>query len=83
MGAMGKMGVMNGRRRNYLLRVKNVCDIVEKHYEPGTYEKSYYKVWMRYVYPVYPMCYRTMLNYINTVVPGSLKKEAAVQLSLF
>ena len=76
-------GIMNRRRKNYLLRVKNVCDIVEKHYEPGTYEKSYYKVWLRYVYPVYPMCYRTMLNYVNTVVPGSLKKEHAVQLSLW
>ncbi len=39
---------------------------MEKHYEPGNNAKNYYKVWERYVNPVYPCCYRTMLSYLKT-----------------
>ncbi len=35
-------------------------------YEPGNNAKNYYKVWERYVNPVYPCCYRTMLSYLKT-----------------
>lgn len=51
---------------NTLRRMRLVCRIVQQHYEPGNYAKSYYKVWQQYVYPIYPCCYRTLLNYINT-----------------
>ncbi|MBR4273829.1 MAG: hypothetical protein IKQ30_13455 [Bacteroidales bacterium] len=77
------MGTINNRRRNYLLRVKLVSDIVEQHYEPGSYANSYYKVWRKYVYPQYPMCYRTMLNYVSTPVPRELRQPEAVQLKLW
>lgn len=59
---------------NTLRRMKLVCDIVNEHYEPGNQSKSYYQVWKKYVYPVYPCCYRTMLKYINTPL-GTLKEE--------
>ena len=54
---------------NTLRRIRLVLDIVEKHYEPGNNAKNYRKVWERYVNPVYPGCYRTMLRYLNP--PGS------------
>lgn len=73
---------MGKRRKNTLLRIKLVCDIVQQHYEAGNYAKSYYKVWERYVYPKYPCCYRTLLNYINTPL-GELKNIAENQLKLF
>lgn len=62
-----------------------VCDIVQQHYEPGNYAKSYFKVWQQYVYPVYPCCYDTFLKYINTPL-GELKEktpEDKSQLKLF
>lgn len=60
-----------------------------KHYEPGVLRKCYKAVWREHVYPVYPMCYRTFLNYVST--PPSLLREAEAserlhypdQLSLF
>lgn len=47
-------------------RIRIVQDIARKHYEPGNYSRSYHQVWRLYVYPLYPMCYRTFLKYINT-----------------
>lgn len=73
---------MGKHHMNTLRRIKLVCDIVQRHYEPGNYAKSYFKVWKQYVNPVYPCCYRTMLNYINTPV-GKLDDEAGRQLKLF
>lgn len=57
---------MGKHHKNTLRRIQLVCDIVQQHYEPGNYAKSYYKVWQKYVYPVYPCSYRTLLNYVNT-----------------
>lgn len=74
---------MGKHHKNTLRRIKLVCDIVKKHYEPGNYAKSYFKVWQQYVNPVYPCCYRTMLNYINTPV-GKLDYGAErQQMKLF
>ena len=73
---------MTNRKLYHLMRVSNVCRIVDAHYEPGNYSKSYYQIWRKYVLPVYPMCYRTLLNYVNTPVPRGVR-ENAVQLSLF
>lgn len=66
---------MDKHHENMLRRIRLVCDIVQRHYEPGNYAKSYYKVWQQYVYPVYPCCYRTMLKYVNT--PAGSRKTAA------
>lgn len=76
---------MGKQRKNTLRRVRLVCDIVQQHYEPGNYAKSYYKIWRQYVNPVYPMCYHTLLRYISTPT-GELKEQATVppgQLPLF
>lgn len=59
---------------NTLRRIKLVCDIVQRHYEPGNYAKSYFKVWKDHVNPVYPMTYHTLIKYINTPL-GALKEE--------
>lgn len=76
---------MGKHHKNTLRRIKLVCDIVQQHYEPGNYAKSYFKVWKDYVNPVYPMSYHTLIKYINTPL-GELKEaepEDKRQLKLF
>lgn len=70
---------------NTLRRIRLVLDIVEKHYEPGNNAKNYYKVWERYVNPVYPCCYRTMLSYLKTAneLKGLEPTDDKRQLKLF
>lgn len=76
---------MGKHHKNTLLRIQKVCAIVQEHYESGNYSKSYFKVWKQFVYPVYPMCYHTLLKYINTPL-GELREnplEDKLQLKLF
>ncbi|MCC8187376.1 MAG: hypothetical protein LIP08_07670 [Bacteroides sp.] len=47
------------------LRARKVAELANKHYEPGNQARSYKAVWRRFIYPVYPMCYRTFLNYLS------------------
>lgn len=72
-------------RPNTLRRIRLVCAIVQRHYEAGNYAKSYFKVWRQYVNPVYPCCYRTLLNYVNTPLgrPDADTAGEARQLKLF
>lgn len=75
----------NRRHKNTLLRIKRVCEITQEHYEAGNLAKCYKEVWRKYVFPIYPMCYRTYLSYINTPL-GDLKeppKYDTGQLKLF
>lgn len=77
---------MGRHHHNTILRMRHVCKIVNEHYEAGNYAKSYYKVWKNYVYPVYPMCYRTLLKYVSTplgVEEQKEEKEDKLQLKLF
>ena len=67
------------RHRNTLLRMKNVCEIAARYYEPGRADRCYKEVWRRYVYPVYPCCYRTFLNYIGVPVDAELKNSLPVK----
>lgn len=76
---------MGKHHKNTLRRMKLVCDIVQRHYEPGNYARSYFKVWQQYVNPVYPCCYHTFLTYINTPL-GDLNSDSPddqQQLKLF
>lgn len=77
---------MGRHHKNTLRRIKLVCDIVQQHYEPGNYAKSYFQVWKNFVNPVYPMTYHTLIKYINTPL-GALKEgeqeENKRQLKLF
>lgn len=64
-----------GKKRNIntLRRIQRVCEITNEHYEPGNLRKCYKAVFREYVYPIYPMCYRTYLNYLSTPL-GELKQ---------
>lgn len=77
---------MSGKRHiNKLRLIKNVCEIAQEHYEEGNLQKCYKAVWAKYVYPVYPMCYRTFLTYISTPL-GDLREppqDDPRQLKLF
>lgn len=69
--------------RNRLHRIKLVQNLVQLHYEEGI--SNYKGIWEKYVFPVYPMSYKTFLEYINIAVPKSILTEnkAAVQPELF
>lgn len=60
---------MTYNRKNKQLLIRNVCAIVQRHYEPGNQQKCYKAIWKRHVFPVYPICYRTFLTYIGTPPP--------------
>lgn len=74
---------MGKHHKNTMLRMRKVCEIVQQHYEPGNYAKSYRQVWKKYVYPVYPMCYHTLIKYINTPPERREPGEDNTQLKLF
>lgn len=63
---------------NHLKKVKLVQDIVQQNYIEGV--TTYKGIWRKYVNPIYPMCYHTFINYINTAVP---KNKEIEQLRLF
>lgn len=74
-----------GKNRHYkstLERVKLIRKITERYYEPGNNARCYKAVWRMYINPIYPMCYRTYLNYLNipTEPPAPLTTK---QLDLF
>lgn len=65
--------------KSTLERAKRIKVLTERHYEPGNNAKCYKSVWRRYVYPVYPMCYRTYLNYLS--IPLDRQEPVARQLT--
>lgn len=72
-----------GYHINTLQRIDLVCAIVKRYYEPGRRDRCYKEVWRRYVNPVYPMCYRTFLNYIGVNTELERRRKEERQLSLF
>lgn len=50
---------------NQRRKVKLIQEITQRYYEPGRQDRCYKAVWKHYIYPIYPMCYRTYLNYIS------------------
>ena len=62
-------------------RAKMIRMLTERHYEAGNNARCYKAVWRMFIYPVYPMCYRTYLNYLS--IPSTQPKCSAVQLSFF
>lgn len=67
-----------GYHLNTLNRIQAVVEITKQHYEPGRADRCYKEVWRRYVYPVYPCCYRTYLNYIGVNVAKEKKKRDGI-----
>ncbi len=63
------MGKQN-RYKSTIERAKLIRILTERYYEAGNYAKCYKSVWRRYINPVYPMCYRTYLNYLNIPAPA-------------
>ncbi|KGF16423.1 hypothetical protein HMPREF1640_09980 [Prevotella sp. S7-1-8] len=62
-------------------RTKMLRSITERYYEAGNNRRCYKAIWKRYINPIYPMCYRTYLNYLN--IPTTPPKVDALQLTLF
>lgn len=53
-------------RKNYKAKAKLITELTYKYYEVGRQDRSLAAVWRRWVYPVYPMCYKTFLKYLHT-----------------
>lgn len=62
-------------------RIQKVRALTERYYEAGNQRRCYKAVWKKYVNPIYPMCYRTYLNYLN--IPTPPPKPTAIELTLF
>ncbi len=63
-------------------RVLLVRKLTERYYEAGNNQRCYKAVWRKYINPIYPMCYRTYLNYLNIPTPPP-PPPTPLQLSLF
>lgn len=63
-------------------RVQLVRELTERYYEASNNQRCYKAVWRRYINPIYPMCYRTYLNYLNMPTPPP-PPPTPLQLSLF
>ena len=68
------------RHINTLKRIERVAEITNRYYEIGRLDRCYKEVWRRYVYPLYPMSYRTYLRYVRTNYKQEIKEQ---QLTLF
>ena len=61
---------------NHMQKIRNVCELTRRHYQPGRQDRSYKAIWRNLIYPLYPMCYRTFLNYVNTYLqPGKAESS--------
>ena len=75
------------RYRSTIKRIKEILEIVDKHYEVGNQKRCYKAIWRDFIYPKYGVCYDTFLSYIG-VKPSELEAEEPEkkdpnQLSLF
>jgi len=68
-------------KKNKMLRIKLVNEIVQHHYIEGV--TTYKGIYEKYVKHIYPMCYETFLDYINTVVPKVVEQPVKTQFQLF
>lgn len=68
------------RYKSTLIRIREICEITQQHYESGNQSKCYHAVWKKYIEPKYGICYRTYLAYIGTPLP---RESSAKQLTLF
>lgn len=74
-----------GQRKHHestIRRVQLVRELTQRYYEAGNNRRCYKAVWKKYVNPIYPMCYRTYLNYLSIPAP-SQHTPTDLQLSLF
>ena len=46
-------------------RAKLIQSLTARYYERENNARCYKAVWKKFIYPVYPMCYKTYLNYLN------------------
>lgn len=52
-------------RANRIEMARNVYAIINRYHEPGNHRRSLRKVWQHYVYPIYPMSLRTMMELLR------------------
>ena len=62
------------RHENTLRRIEHVATLTNRYYEAGRLDRCYKAVWRKYIYPVYPMDYRTYLRYLNVNYKRELKR---------
>lgn len=70
----------NHYHENYLRRAERVQQITEQYFEPGRLDRCYAQVWRRYIYPIYPCCYRSYMNMLKIDV-GEARREMTEAVS--
>lgn len=60
---------------NRVEMARRISYIVNQYHERGNHRRSLPKVWRKYVYPVYPISFRTMMNYLRIVREGESPDE--------
>ena len=77
---------MGKRKRHYrstIERARLIAELTQQHYEPGNNAKCYKQGWRNVVRKVYPMSYRTFLNYLGVPPEREEPEEDPRQLKLF
>ena len=62
-------------RRNRIEMAQRISYIVNMYHERGNHKRSLRKVWAVYVYPVYAIGYRTMMDYLRIAREHQLPDE--------
>ncbi len=60
---------MTYNKRGYIIRARNIQQIVASHYEPGNQQKCLKSVWRRYIHPQFGLSYRSFLQYCKVDLP--------------
>jgi len=60
---------------NTLKRIEIISEITNKYYEIGRLDRCYKTIWKKYIYPVYPISYRTYLRYLRTNYKKKIKEK--------
>lgn len=79
-----KMAKGKGRHVSTMERAQRIQDIVARYYEEGNQKRCLKAVWRLYVYPLYPMHYRTFLRHVGLDVEAEQSaRSRALQSTLF
>ena len=57
-------------------RAKLIKSLTVRYYDRGNHAKCYKAVWKKFINPIYPMSYRTYLNYLNIPTDPPTLEEA-------
>lgn len=71
-------------KKGYYVRARVIKSIADEYYEKENQAKCHKRVWRKYVYPRFGICYRSYLKYCKVTIPEEMKEaKEGKQLSLW